>query len=47
MFLKGPSIEKKKQQIRDLGFHADYKSIEWDRYGDVVMKSSDPEIARV
>jgi len=29
----------------DLGIHPDYKSIEWDRNRQVILKSSDPGIA--
>ena len=45
MFLKGPTVERKKQQLLDLGINPDYKSVDWNRHGQIVVNSADPEIA--
>jgi len=40
-----PSVDRKKKQLRDLGINPDYKSVDFNRHGDVSMHSADPELA--
>jgi len=46
-FLKMPTVDRKKKQLKDLGIHPDYKSIDFNNHGSITVRAADPEFARV